>query len=37
MPKIPVGSVAIAKRVSGVCDPGEVGVCYEVYRRAGRL
>ena len=36
MPKIPVGSMAIAKRVSGVCDPDEVGVCYEVYELSGR-
>ena len=33
---IQVGSLAVAKRVSGVCDPGEVGVCYEVYQLAGR-
>jgi hypothetical protein len=28
---ISVGSIAIAKRATGVCDVGEVGVCYEVY------
>ena len=31
-----VGSLVIAKRASGVCDPGERGVCYEVYELAGR-
>ncbi len=35
-PTVQVGSLAVAKRVSGVCDPGEVGVCYEVYRLDGR-
>ena len=33
---IQVGSQVIAKRVSGVCDPGERGVCYQVYELAGR-
>jgi hypothetical protein len=28
--------VAIATRQSGVCDPGERGVCYEVYELGGR-
>ena len=36
VPEIQVGSIAVAKRRSGVCDPGEVGVCYEVYSPAGR-
>jgi hypothetical protein len=31
-----LGSQVIAKRVSGVCDPGEHGVCYQVYELAGR-
>lgn len=31
-----VGSLVIAKRASGVCDPGERGVCYHVYELAGR-
>ena len=34
--KIQVGTVAIAMRTSGVCDAGEIGVCYEVYELAGR-
>jgi hypothetical protein len=34
--QIQVGSLAVATRVSGLCDPGEVGVCYEVYQLAGR-
>src|SRR5205823_6234917 len=25
------GSIVLAKCTTGVCDPGEVGVCYEVY------
>ena len=33
---IQVGSQVIAKRVSGVCDPGERGVCSQVYELAGR-
>ncbi|HYQ91900.1 MAG TPA: hypothetical protein VES89_07455 [Candidatus Competibacteraceae bacterium] len=33
---IQVGSRVIAKRASGVCDPGERGICYEVYELAGR-
>jgi len=36
IPEISVGSVAIAKRSSGVCDPGDLGVCYEVYELDGR-
>ena len=35
-PNIQMCSLAIAKRVSGVRDPGEVGVCYEVYQLSGR-
>jgi hypothetical protein len=33
-PEISVGSLAVAKRNSGVCSAGEVGVCYEIYQRA---
>ena len=33
---IQVGTIAIAKLQSGVCDVGERGVCYEVYSLAGR-
>jgi hypothetical protein len=29
--RIGVGSIVVAKRATGVCDVGEVGVCYEVY------
>jgi hypothetical protein len=29
--RIGVGSSVVAKRATGVCDVGEVGVCYEVY------
>ena len=36
IPYLQVGSQVIAKRVSGVCDPGERGVCYQVYELAGR-
>jgi hypothetical protein len=32
-----VGSMVIAKRTTGVCDPGEPGVCYEVYTLNGRF
>ena len=35
-PDITVGTLAIAKRASGVCDAGERGVCYEVYELGGR-
>ena len=35
-PNIQMCSLAVAKRVSGVRDPGEVGVCYEVYQLSGR-
>jgi hypothetical protein len=35
-PEITVGSLTVAKRSSGVCDLGEVGVCYEVYRLGDR-
>jgi hypothetical protein len=27
-----VGSIAVAKRATGVCDVDEIGVCYEIYR-----
>ena len=33
---IRVGTLAVAKRSSGVCKEGEVGVCYEVYELEGR-
>ena len=33
---IQVGTVALARRKTGVCDAGEVGVCYEVYDLGGR-
>ena len=33
---IQVGTLAVAKRSSGVCKEGEVGVCYEVYTLDGR-
>jgi hypothetical protein len=29
--EIQVGTLAIGKRQTGVCEIGEVGVCYEVY------
>jgi hypothetical protein len=29
---IRVGSIAVAKVTTGVCDVDEIGVCYEVYR-----
>ena len=29
--RIRVGSIALARRKTGVCDIGEIGVCYEVY------
>ena len=35
-PAIQVGTLAIAKRASGVCDAGERGVCYEIYTLGGR-
>jgi hypothetical protein len=31
-----VGSLAIAKRTTGVCDAGERGVCYEEYTIGNR-
>lgn len=34
--KISVGSLVSAKRTSGVCEPGESGVCYEVYQLGNR-
>ena len=33
---IRVGTLAVAKRGSGVCKEGEVGVCYEVYTLQSR-
>ena len=33
---IQVGTLAIAKRSSGVCAEGEYGVCYEVYELGDR-
>ena len=36
LPAVHVGSVVTAKCASGVCDPGERGVCAEVYELAGR-
>ncbi len=35
-PEITVGSLAVAKRSSSVCNAGEVGVCYEVYELGKR-
>jgi hypothetical protein len=29
-PEIKVGSIVIAKRKTGICDVGEIGVCYEL-------
>lgn len=37
-PDLPVGSLVVSKKTTGVCDAGEVGVVYEAYRlddRAG--
>ena len=34
--EISVGSLATAKRDSGICEAGEVGVCYEVYQLGNR-
>ena len=34
--RIRVGSLVVAKLAGGGCDPGEVGVCYELYQLAGR-
>jgi hypothetical protein len=33
---IRVGSIAVAMRTTGVCEVGEVGVCYEVYELVNR-
>lgn len=33
---IEVGTLAIAIKKTGVCEVGEVGVCYEVYELEGR-
>ena len=35
-PPIQVGTVAIATRASGVCEVGEIGICYEVYTLGSR-
>jgi hypothetical protein len=35
-PPIQVGTMVLARRRTGVCDPGEIGVCYEVYALGGR-
>jgi hypothetical protein len=35
-PRIQVGTVVLARRTTDVCDPGEIGVCYEVYALGGR-
>jgi len=35
-PQISVGSVVVAKRDSGVCSAGEIGVCYELYELENR-
>lgn len=36
LPELRVGSLVVAKKVSGVCDPGERGVVYEVYELGKR-
>ena len=33
---IGLGSIVMAKRRTGVCDAGELGVCYEVYELENR-
>ena len=35
-PRIGLGSIVVAKCATGVCDPGELGVCYEVYTLGNR-
>jgi hypothetical protein len=35
-PEISVGSIVVAKRGSGVCSAGEMGVCYVVYELENR-
>ena len=35
-PELQVGSLVVAKKLSGVCDPGERGVVYEAYRLGKR-
>ena len=37
LPVLQVGGLVVAKKMSGVCDPGERGVVYEAYGLAGRL
>ena len=34
-PEITIGSLALAKLSSGVCDAGELGVCYDLDGRPG--
>jgi hypothetical protein len=34
--RLQVGSIDLARRKTGVCDVGEIGVCYEVYTLDGR-
>jgi hypothetical protein len=33
---IAVATIAIANKRTGVCEPGEIGVCYGVYSLSGR-
>ena len=35
--QIVVGTIAIAKRNTFVCERGEIGVCYEIYPRNERI
>ena len=35
-PELRVGSLVVAKKLSGVCDPGERGVVYEAYELGRR-
>ena len=36
LPQLRVGSLVVAKKASGVCDPGERGVIYEAYELGKR-
>ena len=36
LPELRVGSLVVAKKVSGVCDLGEPGVVYAQYKMGGR-
>ena len=36
LPELRVGSLVVAKKASGVCDPGERGVVYEAYELGKR-